>query len=206
MSTRSGEFTPLKEVMDEVGVDACRYFFMLRRADSPLDFDLELAKKEGVENPVYYVQYCHARIASIFKKAAEHGVAVPTFADVDIAAPESAGGTVVGQAGGHLARVLGGDGPRLGTAPLDRLPAGSGRDLPQLLQQTSCHLRRPRDDEGAVSLGQGHSGGCPQCLGGVGDSCPEGDVMRDYKETCRKVGRGDKNAARSRGSSVLWGG
>ena len=83
MSTRSGEFTPLKEVMDEVGVDACRYFFMLRRADSPLDFDLELAKKEGVENPVYYVQYCHARIASIFKKAAELGVAVPTFAEVD---------------------------------------------------------------------------------------------------------------------------
>jgi arginyl-tRNA synthetase len=84
MSTRSGEFTPLQEVMDEVGVDACRYFFMLRRADSPLDFDLELAKKEGVENPVFYVQYCHARIASIFKKATEQGVAVPTFAEVDI--------------------------------------------------------------------------------------------------------------------------
>jgi arginyl-tRNA synthetase len=84
MSTRSGEFTTLKEVMDEVGVDACRYFFMLRRADSPLDFDLELAKKEGVENPVYYVQYCHARISSIFKKATELGVAVPTSADVDL--------------------------------------------------------------------------------------------------------------------------
>ena len=70
--------------MDEVGVDACRYFFMLRRADSPLDFDLELAKREGAENPVYYVQYVHARIMSIFKKAAEKGVEVPTFEDVDI--------------------------------------------------------------------------------------------------------------------------
>lgn len=85
MSTRTGEFTSLQEVMDEVGVDACRYFFMLRRADSPLDFDLELAKNEGTENPVYYVQYVHARIASIFKKAAEQDVAIPAFDDVDIA-------------------------------------------------------------------------------------------------------------------------
>jgi arginyl-tRNA synthetase len=84
MSTRSGEFTSLREVMDEVGVDACRYFFMLRRADSPLDFDVELAKREGQENPVYYVQYVHARIASIFKKAAEKAVKVPTFEDVDV--------------------------------------------------------------------------------------------------------------------------
>ena len=84
MSTRTGEFTSLQEVMDEVGVDACRYFFMLRRADSPLDFDLELAKEEGTENPVYYVQYVHARIASIFKKAAENDMEIPAFDDVDI--------------------------------------------------------------------------------------------------------------------------
>jgi arginyl-tRNA synthetase len=84
MSTRTGEFTSLKDVIKEVGVDACRYFFLLRRADSPLDFDLELAKKEGTENPVYYVQYVHARVTSIFKKAAEKGVEVPTFEDVDI--------------------------------------------------------------------------------------------------------------------------
>jgi arginyl-tRNA synthetase len=84
MSTRTGEFTSLQEVMDEVGVDACRYFFMLRRADSPLDFDVELAKKEGTENPVYYVQYVHARIASIFKKAAESDMEMPAFDDVDI--------------------------------------------------------------------------------------------------------------------------
>jgi arginyl-tRNA synthetase len=84
MSTRTGEFTSLLEVMDEVGVDACRYFFMLRRADSPLDFDLELAKKEGAENPVYYVQYVHARIASIFTKAAEKDMEIPAFDDADI--------------------------------------------------------------------------------------------------------------------------
>jgi arginyl-tRNA synthetase len=85
MSTRTGEFISLKDVIQEVGADACRYFFMLRRAESPLDFDLELAKKEGAENPVYYVQYVHARVSSIFKKAAEKDVEIPTFGDVDIA-------------------------------------------------------------------------------------------------------------------------
>lgn len=85
MSTRTGEFISLKDVIQEVGVDACRYFFMLRRAESPLDFDLELAKKEGAENPVYYVQYVHARVSSIFKKAAIKEVEIPTFDGVDIA-------------------------------------------------------------------------------------------------------------------------
>jgi len=85
MSTRTGEFISLKEVIQEVGVDACRYFFMLRRAESPLDFDLELAKKEGTENPVYYVQYVHARVSSIFNKAAAKEVEIPTFDNVDIA-------------------------------------------------------------------------------------------------------------------------
>ncbi len=85
MSTRTGEFISLKDVIQEVGVDACRFFFMLRRAESPLDFDLELAKKEGTENPVYYVQYVHARVSSIFKKAAANEVEIPTFDNVDIA-------------------------------------------------------------------------------------------------------------------------
>jgi arginyl-tRNA synthetase len=85
MSTRTGEFISLKEVIDEVGVDACRYFFLLRRAESPLDFDVELAKKEGTENPVYYVQYVHARVSSIFKRAAANEVERPTFDSVDIA-------------------------------------------------------------------------------------------------------------------------
>jgi arginyl-tRNA synthetase len=70
MSTRSGEFITLKEVVAEVGKDAARFFFMMRRCDSHLVFDLELAKKKGEENPVFYVQYAHARICSIIKKAA----------------------------------------------------------------------------------------------------------------------------------------
>lgn len=68
MSTRSGEFITLREVLDEVGVDASRFFFLMRRSDSQLDFDLDLAKKEGNENPVYYVQYAHARISGILRE------------------------------------------------------------------------------------------------------------------------------------------
>jgi arginyl-tRNA synthetase len=83
MSTRSGEFVTLREVVDEVGRDAARYNFLMRRSDSHLDFDLELAKKQSNENPVYYVQYAHARICSILRMAAERGFAVPGFDGVD---------------------------------------------------------------------------------------------------------------------------
>ncbi len=75
MSTRSGEFVTLREIIDEVGKDVCRYFFMMRRSDAQLVFDLDLAKKKSEENPVYYIQYAHARICSILKNAAEQGFA-----------------------------------------------------------------------------------------------------------------------------------
>jgi arginyl-tRNA synthetase len=75
MSTRSGEFITLREVIDEVGKDACRFIFLLRKADSQLDFDLELAKRQSNDNPVYYVQYAHARVCSICRNAEEQGVA-----------------------------------------------------------------------------------------------------------------------------------
>jgi len=74
MSTRSGEFVTLRDVVDEVGSDAARFIFLTRHYDSPLDFDLELAKKKTNENPVYYVQYVHARISSIIRKAGEEGI------------------------------------------------------------------------------------------------------------------------------------
>jgi len=83
MSTRSGEFVTLREVIDEVGRDACRFFFLMRRSDSQLDFDLELAKKQSNENPVYYVQYAHARVCSINRNATEQGMAVPALGQVD---------------------------------------------------------------------------------------------------------------------------
>ncbi len=74
MSTRAGEFITLQEVINEVGRDAARFLFLTRHYDSPLDFDLELAKQQTNDNPVYYVQYVHARIASIARKAGKQGI------------------------------------------------------------------------------------------------------------------------------------
>jgi arginyl-tRNA synthetase len=91
MSTRSGEFVTLREVLDEVGKDAARYNFLMRRSDSHLDFDLEIAKKQSNENPVYYVQYAYARICSIIKMAKEKDIALPVYADINaslLSAPE----------------------------------------------------------------------------------------------------------------------
>jgi arginyl-tRNA synthetase len=74
LSKRSGDIITLKELVEEVGADACRFFFLSRTADAQMDFDMELAKKQSADNPVYYVQYAHARIASILKLAGERGM------------------------------------------------------------------------------------------------------------------------------------
>jgi len=74
ISKRSGDIITLRELVDEVGADACRFFFLSRSASSQMDFDMELAKKQSADNPVYYVQYAHARIASILRTAAEKGI------------------------------------------------------------------------------------------------------------------------------------
>jgi arginyl-tRNA synthetase len=79
MSKRAGTVVSLREVVDEVGRDATRFIFLTRRSDAQLDFDLELAKRQTLDNPVFYVQYGHARLAAIFGKAAEAGVRVPEF-------------------------------------------------------------------------------------------------------------------------------
>ena len=81
ISKRSGDIITLREVVEEVGADACRFFFLSRSADSQMDFDLELAKKESLDNPVYYVQYAHARIASILRLAQEREI---NYTDGDV--------------------------------------------------------------------------------------------------------------------------
>ncbi|MFQ5996344.1 MAG: arginine--tRNA ligase [Dehalococcoidales bacterium] len=81
VSKRSGDMITLSEVIEEVGRDACRFFFLSRTADSQMDFDLELAKKQSEDNPVYYVQYAHARIASILRLAEQRGI---DFSDGDV--------------------------------------------------------------------------------------------------------------------------
>ncbi|NRP15128.1 MULTISPECIES: arginine--tRNA ligase [unclassified Marinobacterium] len=75
MSTRSGSFVTLRELRDEVGNDACRFFYVTRKADQHMDFDLDLAKSESKDNPVYYIQYAHARICSVLRKLESEGMA-----------------------------------------------------------------------------------------------------------------------------------
>ncbi len=82
MGKRTGEFVELAEVVKEVGVDAARFFFLLRSADTTLEFDLDLAKQQSSENPVYYVQYAHARTASLFRQAEEQGHAIEGLREV----------------------------------------------------------------------------------------------------------------------------
>jgi arginyl-tRNA synthetase len=84
MGKRSGNFITLREVIDEVGSDACRFSFLMRRSDSQLDFDLELAKRQSNDNPVYYVQYAHARVCSINRNAVEQGVVLEKAENIDL--------------------------------------------------------------------------------------------------------------------------
>jgi len=86
-SKRTGELTTLRQLVDEVGPDACRFFFLSRSADSQMDFDLELAKRQSADNPVYYVQYAHARICSILHLAQERGIDY-SHGDVSLLATE----------------------------------------------------------------------------------------------------------------------
>jgi arginyl-tRNA synthetase len=91
MSKRAGDFITLDELLEEVGVDAARWFFASRAATSAIDFDIELAKKQSAENPVYYVQYAHARIASILRKASDAGLAAAdSVSALLVGAPEAA--------------------------------------------------------------------------------------------------------------------
>ena len=89
LSKRTGETVTLRELMEEVGVDAARYFFLMRSLDSQLDFDLDLAKKKSNENPVYYIQYAHARISSIFRQAAEMRIDPAEGEELDVLTDET---------------------------------------------------------------------------------------------------------------------
>lgn len=84
MSKRTGNAITLRDIMDEVGIDAARYFLTMRSPDSHFDFDMELAKSESSDNPVYYAQYAHARICSILRQAAENGITPSTDADFSL--------------------------------------------------------------------------------------------------------------------------
>jgi arginyl-tRNA synthetase len=90
ISKRAGSYVTLRDLIDEVGRDATRFFFVMRKPDSQLVFDIDLAKQRSLENPVYYVQYAHARICSIFENAAEKGISLPDAGSVALSRLETA--------------------------------------------------------------------------------------------------------------------
>ena len=133
MSKRAGTVVSLREVVDEVGADAARFIFLTRRSDAQLDFDVELAKRQTLDNPVFYVQYGHARLAAIFQKAREAGVPDPAF-DLDAARTL----TGPGGAGSHpphrlVPRRGRRRGARVRAAPDRLLAAGDDRGVPLVL-------------------------------------------------------------------------
>ena len=84
MSKRTGDFITMREVIDEVGADAAKFYFLMRDSKTHLEFDLELAKRQSADNPVYYVQYAHARICSVWRVASARGIARPSIAETDL--------------------------------------------------------------------------------------------------------------------------
>ncbi len=104
ISKRAGSYVTLRDLIEEVGRDATRFFFLMRRADAQLVFDIDLAKQQGNENPVYYVQYAHARVCSINRTAAEQGMALPGAGEADLAGADPRRGAGADQAAGPATR------------------------------------------------------------------------------------------------------
>ena len=136
MSTRSGEFVTLRALRGEVGNDAARLFYVMRSNDQHLDFDLELAKARSNDNPVYYIQYAHARVASVKRQMQERGLvhdpARGAAALARLAEPQETEADQAPRRVSGDARVLR---PEPRAACARALPAGSGERFPHLLQR-----------------------------------------------------------------------
>ncbi len=164
MSKREGEFVTLDDLLDDIGVDAARWFLLQRSHDTTLDLDLDLARSQSQDNPVYYVQYAHARIASILRRAGEEKVARgrggggPPAASLDQAGDQAAAGDA------HRGR-RGGRPP--GTAPAHRLRARDGAGLLGLLPRLQGAGQPQRaGPAGALHPDQGGAGALPGPAGG----------------------------------------
>ena len=133
MSKRAGEFITLREVMDEVGADAAKFFFLMRDSSTHLDFDLELAKQQSQENPVYYVQYAHARIASLRRVAAARGIDCPLPSQANLDLLQDPDELALIRKLSAFPVVLQASAVELRAAPNGLLPAGIGRHAAPIL-------------------------------------------------------------------------
>ena len=159
MSTRAGEFVTLDALIDEVGTDAARFTLLQFSNDSAVNFDIEVVKQQTMENPVYYVQYGHARIASILRKAESQGIALKAIADVDLSVLDAR------QRARSAARARRGPGQAgdgrgaTGSPPADPCVAGPGGEVPPLLHGMPRGLRRRSADAGAPVARDGDEAG-----------------------------------------------
>ncbi|MGE5584129.1 MAG: arginine--tRNA ligase [Bacillota bacterium] len=173
MSKRAGEFVTMDDLVDEVGRDAARYFLLMRNIESHLDFDLDLAKSQSQENPVYYVQYAHARICSIFRQAEENGVTIVEPFDADLS-------RLVEDVELDIARKLAAYPDEIATSAADRAPnrlAKYALDLAGLFHSFYNSCRVISDDAGLTSARLALSGAVGtvlrNCLDILGISAPE---------------------------------
>jgi arginyl-tRNA synthetase len=173
MSKRAGEFVTMDDLVDEVGRDAVRYFMLMRNIESHLDFDLELAKRQSQENPVYYVQYAHARICSIFRQAKENGFELDMAASADLSRLQE-------EIELDIARKIAAYPDELVMSAEDRAPnrlAKYALDLAGLFHSFYNSCRVMGDDAGLTSARLALSGAVGivlrNCLGILGISAPE---------------------------------
>jgi arginyl-tRNA synthetase len=144
MSTRAGEFVTLDELIDEVGADAARFHLLMFSNDHSMNFDIDEVARHSLDNPVYYVQYGHARISSILAKAEESGVALKPVADVDLA-------VLTHEAEGDLLRALAGIPGQLAEAAVLRAPhrmTHLAQDVASKFHRFYTECRVVSDDEG----------------------------------------------------------
>ena len=143
MSKRAGTFVTLRDLVDEVGTDAARWFFLSRKGDSQLTFDIELAKRQTDENPIFYVQMAHARLCGIFRTAGIEPDSVAGALDLaSLPAPED---TELLKKLAELPEVIAKAAQRAGAAPHDDLPARTGRQRARLVSPHAHRGRARRD-------------------------------------------------------------
>ena len=193
LSKRAGTSVDLRELLDDIGPDAVRFFLLSRAADSQMDLDLDLARQQSDENPVYYVQYGHARIASILRYAEEQGHTDAgsrrLAADPSVRAgpdPQDAG---TARSGGPGRREP-------GPAPPDLLCPGPGRRVPRLLPRLprrQLRAGRRRADQGPAAAGQGGQAGAGPDAGADGGRARRRDVM--IRAAVKSIGSRPSSAA-----------
>ena len=162
ISKRAGNYVTLRDLIDWTSRDAVRFFMLSRKADTEFTFDVDLALKQNDENPVFYVQYAHARICSVLEQYAAQGGDAGGLADADLGRLVAPSETALLRKLADYGPMLVGRGRHAGAARGRVLPARAGGDLPQLLRRGAIPRRRSRAGARAPGLARGDAPDHPQ--------------------------------------------